>query len=1021
MDLEDFKKLILICCTSDDNENQSRQEDVYNHLVQQDINSVIQLHLQIIQELPSTVVQKTSAVLLKRLIFICKNENTSIFTEEFISQIAEILFHVISNNKYNEIMRTLSCDIIILVCQASKQNGITYDFISPLWELANSSDVSVVSNSISCLAQFINNGLLSLATYVNQLNDLISSKLSVENQDPNITLAVFRIIYSSCSSFDTSVYIDSIVSAISVFQEPHLNILLRDLSAYKLMISNIFSDGAEELIPPLISLVLNGDAQMSTRGLAMKLITRIIKVSPDYFFEQSDQIFDLFLQCISQIDETFDPTISPFVDYSLHSFGIVSLRQLAKIYQGYYQFFAHVIQKFVNLIEEDTFQSICTAFLFMGCISDYVTAFHGCYFPNENMDIFMAAFTSENDVIRYVSLETFREILEAFSHMWSKAYKLSTDGLIDALIQISSAQTSVLLTKISLEVITQLITLFPKSLPESCSGLVEYLFSIVDTDHIDVLNSIFKALAIIAATCKENYLPYADRTLEITSEIIKDSLESYDEISFFGAIQLYASLLYVLPSDRGLEFADGFLNLIVDLINQNLSLTSLNIIRDTFIIVMKTFPVAFSKYFNVIYETSLKTISEDYLPDHFDFNTNRADLFEYEIRISVEENELICYKKNDITKVIIAFDILNILSETCHEQFNAHNTDILVAIVGLHNKCISQSINKYVIIFMHKLLPTFDQSSDSGIQRAILAMQQSALAFSTLSNIEIISSVTIYFVSMIGYFTKNFSIPDQFLYFLVVCLFKQIVESVQREMSIYHRTDRVEQNERNLSVESAIQSQLMKGFRSLMSQNPPYVTAAVTQECEMLANNSKSHVIADLIPMEIYDIGKDKRVITSSYEFWGTIVANSSDDALFESFIQFLHESLKLNLYPIAQDMLSIITHMLKKVTDPSKISVLLNVFTEALEFLNGSILWANIVVPACKVTLGFFDSISVDVFAACIAVQIGHFDSIDRLTERQRQIVYQAISMLIDSPNIDQNSKETLKMFSIRISQYLI
>lgn len=1014
MDLEEFKNLILTCCTSDNTDIQSQQEEIYNQLVRNDINSVIQLHIQNIQELPSTVVQKTSAVLLKRLIFICKNENLEIFTENFVNQIANVLFIVIRNHNYNEIIRIIACDIILLVCQASKINGFQIDFITPLWELTSNNSPSVEATVISCLAQFINNGIFSPANFNDEINILISSKLNSENMDPNIILSVFRIIYASCSYIDTSQYISAIAEAISIFQEPHLNILLRDLSAYKVMIKNIFREGAELLLPPLVALVQNPNAQLSSRGLSMKLITRVIKSSPDYFFAQSDEIFDLFLQCISQIDETFDPTISPFVDFSLHSFGIVSLRQLSKIYHGYYQFFGHVIQKFIDLIEANTFQSICTAFLFMGCIADYVTAFHGCYFPNENMDIFMAAFTSENDVIRFVALECFKEILDAFSRMWSKAYKLNTEGLLDALIDISSAQTSVVLTKISLEVITQLITLFPNFLPSSCERLCEYLFSMVDTDHIDVLCSIFDALSIVAATIKQDYFPYADKTLEITSEIIKDQFQNFDQIIFFSAINLYASLLYVLPEDRGLEFADSFITLILSMDLRNLTLTSLNTIRDAFIVATKTYPGIFIKHFDVIYQYSLSTLLDIYLPDHFDFNTNRADLFEYEIRISVEENELICYKKNDITRVIIAFDFLNILSETCAELFNAHNAEILSAIEKLHSKGISQNINKYVIIFVHKLIPTFDKNN---IQRAILAMHQSALAFSTISNSELVSCSTVYFVSTIRYFTKNYNVPDQFLYFLVVCLFKQCIESVQRQINYYHKTDFAVQKEYNLTFETSIQFQLMKAFRSLISQNPPFVITAVTSQCELLQGNPRSNIIADFFPMTIYDIGKDKRIITSTFEFWGSIVAHSDDDGLFESFIQFLRAALEMRSYRISQDMISILEHILRKITNPQKIAVLLEVFSTALSFLNESILWATIIVPACKVILGFGNMIDLNLFANSINVQIGHFDNADRLSERQRTIVLNALGFLIESANVDEVGKKPLREFSQLLS----
>ena len=1034
MNLDEFKHLILGCCTGDLNATRREREESYNSLIQQDIIGVIHLHLQNILELPSTVVQKTSAVLLKRLIFTTKNNQIDIFTNELVNEIHQILFSVFVNENYEETLRILTSDSLLLICIVSREKGFDIDFLSPLFELSKSEIPTLAATAIMSLSAFVDNQLIDINEFGEPITQLITTDLSVP-QPAAIVIAIFRLVYSVSPLLDITPYIEVIKGALTTFEGEDLNTLLRDMLSYKTMVTGLFKNSAEGVVSSLIELIQNTELDVATRGLAIQVMGQVIETAPEEFVDDSEDIIGLLVDCIGEIDESFDPTVNVFVDSSIHSHAIVVLNRLGKVFNGYYTFFEQVIYRFLSLIEMNTFQSVVSAFNFVGCLSQSIALYHGLYFPKENMSIFMTAFSSDNDIISYASFQAFNEYLDAFSNMLDTNYSLDTNQFLDSLIEIASQRDSQALQQLIISVISKYISLFPDTVSASAERLVEYVFSMIDAENVDILCTIFDTLQITAHVLGPSYLPYADQTLEVSNEITSQGLESYEQDVYFTALKLYVSLFHVWDRERGIAAATEYFGLLVNLHWDEIGIKGKMIIKETLQMIMELFPQLFTDYFDFIFEQSMNVISHDYQSEHFEFTTNPNDLFDYEITISMEEHELIGFKVEDINNIVNSFDTLIILKKTCEEQFLSHNAEIVLKLIELRNKNISDKVNKYIVIFMVHLYPSLDptfnpqlanitelsqEEQDKLRQMCLLCAQNSALAYSSLTNFECIYSSTIYFSRTIHYISKSTFIKQlnpEFVHHILLCMFKQMIASIEREYSIFYRNDKSVRIEYDLNVENSIQTSLLHSYRDLFKLYPEVVVATCTEECPLLRGKERSTIIS-YFPFEINTNGTKYHVNKSTFDFHAGFIAYASNYDNFGALVDFMQQALSLNLYAISHSIIECIAHLIFRVQDDDNVRTLLEIYSHALEIVRQSTLWAQIIYPTSKILIHFSEIVNIEQFAHAVIEPLQHFDQIEKLSEKKRQVVITALPIIESATTLTDEERALLQRFIEAITQ---
>jgi hypothetical protein len=1032
MTLESFKSLILACCTADDDQSRLENESQYNSLIEEDAVSVIRLHLQNLIELPSETVQKISAVLLRRLLLVLRGRSPELFSPEFVDEMKNVLFGVFSNENYDKTIRVFVGDSLHFISLAAAANGIESDFFTPIFELCNSEIATISSTAIQCLASFIANKSVDVSELSEPINALVRADLSVQ-QPSEVFLAVFRLIYSASSVIDITPYIASICDTISTFQEPDINTLLRDLLSYKTIAITVFENSAEELVPRIIEIIKNTEGNMVTRGLAMQIFVSIVEVNPEKFVEQSEDIIGLFIDCLSEIDETYDPTVNVYIDLSIHSQAAVSIINLSMIYRGYYSFFEHVIDRFNALIEGGTFQSTVVAFDFMACISQEVTSYHGLYFPNDSMETFIAAFCSENETISYVSLRCFNKYLMAFSTQWRPNYELSTEGVIESLVEISQQKESQPLHELVIIAISMFIQLFPSTIPPSAETLVGYLFSMIDQENIDIICTIFNTLKVIVQILGHSYEPFAEQTLQVVNEIIGAGLEAYDEDVFFAATKLFVSFIYVLDREKTAEHSNEYLSLIEQIDVNGLSINAKTAIRDSLIDIQKVVPDAIAEHFDFFFQKSIEFISADFKAEHFEFSSNPTELFEYEIKSRVEDRVLVGYKKDDIANILVIFDIINILMETCKGQFFEHRVELLSKIIELQEKISSDKIKRYIVNFMFQLYQSFDPSfigkldeamklsgEDKGhiINIILICVQQSAIAYSSMTRFSDIIQATPYFARTVHFLVKSsfvttVGIDEYFLQLLLMSIFKQMIDSSEREKAMFNRNSASFRIEFDLGLENSIQDPLMHCVRDLFKQNPEFTAQAITTECQMLKGRDRS-VIIEYFPMEFIINEEKYHVNKTVFDIYGCLIAYAGRADLLVPLTSFMRETLALNSYDISHRIMSCVSYIIVRFDSQDIVAELLDIFFRALDIVRKSTQWEQTIYYTSKIILRYSEVIDVEACAHAFVEplqQLQPSGNICRLPEKKKAIVLEAIPFIQSATSLTSNERNLINL----------
>ena len=1025
MNLDDFKNLILACCTSSDDSIRQEKEAQYNALIEEDCVSVIRLHLQNIIVLPSQAIQKSSAILLRRLLSTVSSSNIEIFTPEIVEELKNTLFTVFSNENYDRTIRIFVGGSLLLVNLAANANEIENDFFSPLFELCNSEIPTIASVAVLVLAQFVDNKLIDLGELAEPINTLISTRLSIE-QTSEVFLAVFRLVYSVSSVIDVTPYISTICAAISSFQEADLNALLRDLLSYKTISKSVFENGADELIPVITEIIKNTEKNISTRGLAIQILVSIIEVNPEKFIEQTEEITSLLIDCLGEIDESYDPTVNPYVDSSIHSQAAVAFINLSSVFRGYYSFFENVIERFNAMIAEESLESAITAFNFMSCIASEASSYHGLYFPNDHMQTFIEAISSDNEILSYVALRCFDRYLEAFSVLWRPTYELATEGVIEALIEISQQKESQPFHELAISAISRFIQLFPKTIPVSAEALIEYLFSMIDQENIDIMCTIFNALKIIAQILGQSYMPYAEQTLEVVNEIIGGGLDAYEQDVFFAATKLFVSLLNVIERDKAADHANEYLSLIEQIDIHSLSMNAKASIHESLIIIMRIVPAVIAEHFDFFFQKSMEVFDAEYEVETFDFSANSADLFDYEIKTCVQDQCIVGYKKDDIAQLTTAFDIINILMATCKDQFFEHNVELLVKIIELQRKVSSDRIKKYVVNFMFQLYQSFDPSYTGKLEDAmklsdddkgqivtivLLCVQQCSIAYSTMENVADILQVTPLFARTIHFLVNSgfiTTIENDFLFLLLMSIFKQMIDSEEREKTIFNRNAASFRVEFDIGFESSIQEQLMHCFRDLFKRYPEFVAHTCTTECPMLKGRDRT-IIFDYFPLVISTNQTKAHVNKTVFDMHGCFIAYAGCADMLEPLAGFMREALDLNLFDISHGIIACISHIIVHFEDPEIVGNFLDIFLKAMNVVKKSKLWEQTVYYSSKIIMNYSSLINVEEFSHMFIEPLQYFQNVNGLTAKKRAIVLEAIPFVEAAESLTPEERATL------------